>query len=162
MRGQFMLVDATKGTAAFIFQYFPSPVSTAGRANWNAADVTQGAKPLFYFNREPHRLTVGGLVLDNTDTGESLTPQIRELFALLEEAERGTPPLLLAAWGDRQLRCVLEELNIDEEFFDEGGEPLRARVGLSLVEVQGQRTSTSAQEIEDAEPAGATVFGPQP
>lgn len=148
VEGEFALINLS-GEGTIIFQFFPRPISLSARANWSPVDVTRGAKPLFYFNREPHRLSVNELWLDSTDTNQSLTPEIRELLRLLEETERGTPPLLLAAWGDRHLRCVLEEVDIDEEFFALTGEPLRARVRLSLLEVQGNRESTSSQVIDE-------------
>lgn len=147
VEGEFALINLS-GEGAIIFQYFPRLISTTGRANWNPVDVTQGAKPIFYFNRDPQRLNVNELWLDNTSTGESLTPEIIELLALIVETDRGTPPLLLAAWGDRHLRCVLEEVTVDEEFFALTGEPLRARVRLSLLEVQAERVVTNSQVLD--------------
>lgn len=157
--GSFSLLGLTS-EMSITFRLFPPSVETSGRANWSAVDVTAGPKPLMYFNREPHRLSVGELWLDNTDTGESLGTDIFNLYSLLEEGDDGTPPLLLATWGDRGLQCVLEELTVEEQVFAPTGEPLRARVSLTLLEVQDRREKTSVRVIDDEEPTGRTVFGP--
>lgn len=121
---------------AFVFQFFPSSVNTTDRANWNAQETTVGVKPLFYANREPRRIDFPELYLDNTDTNESLTERIKELRMLMEETEKGTPPALLAAWGDRNERCVLEELSIEEKFFNPAGEPIRVLIKMGLLQLQ--------------------------
>jgi hypothetical protein len=128
---------------AFTFQFFPSSVTTSDRANWTAQETTIGVKPLFYGNREPRKIDFPELWFDNTDTNESLTPTIKELRALFEETEKGTPPALLAGWGDRNERCVLEELSIEEAYFNADGEPIRARIQMSLVQLQPDSGETT-------------------
>lgn len=132
----FGLINLTN-QESFFFQFFPNENRTTDRANWNAQETTIGVKPLFYANREPRTLEFQELYLDNTETNESLTPDLNKLRDLMVEvAERGTPPPLLAVWGDRRERCVLQELTIEENFFNEDGIPLRARIGLSLMQIQ--------------------------
>jgi len=127
-----------EGGDSFVFQFFPTDIDTTRRANWEPQDTTIGTKPIFYGNRDPKRISVPQLWLDGSDTNESVTPDILALFALQNEvAPRGRPPALLAAWGDRQERCVLEEVVIGEKFFAEvGGHPIRATVSLQLLELQ--------------------------
>lgn len=145
----FSLVNLTNQDS-FVFQYFPNETRTNDHTNWNAQETTIGVKPLFYANREPRQLEFQELYLDNTATNESLTPDLKKLRALMDEdAERGTPPSLLAIWGDRNERCVLEDLTIEEIFFNTDGAPTRARISLSLLEVQtdgGATTSVVVQE----------------
>lgn len=134
---------------AFTFQFFPADVQATDRANWQAQETTIGVKPLFYGNREPRVLNFPELWLDNTDTNESLTPQIKELRSLMEETEKGTPPALLAAWGDRNERCVLQELSIEEKFFTSDGYPIRVRVAVTLIQFQPERAeATGVREID--------------
>ena len=133
---------------AFVFQFFPSKVSSTDRANWNPQETTIGVKPLFFANRDPRRIDFDELWLDNTATNESLTPQIKRLREMMQETERGTPPPLLAAWGDRNERCVLEELNISEEFFNESGAPIRVRVSLKLIQLQPESGTTSVRVLD--------------
>ncbi len=139
---------------SFVFQFFPKDLDWSQRANWSPQDVTTGTQPLFYANREPRRINVPELYLDSTETGESLTPDLKKLRSLHDESEQeGTPPPLLAAWGDRQERCVLEDLKVTEEFFNESGHPLRVKISLTLLEVQNENSeSTSVRLVEDTRP----------
>ena len=121
---------------AFTFQFFPQTVSTKDRANWSPQETTIGVKPLFYANREPRTLDFPELWFDNTDNNQSLTPTIKELRGLFEENDKGTPPVLLAAWGDRNERCVLVDMSIEEQFFNTEGEPIRVKISLSLLQHQ--------------------------
>lgn len=121
----------------FLFQYFPASLQTSDRTNWEPQNVTVGTKPLFYANREPREIEFPELWFDNTDTNESLTPLLKELRALMDEIpDKGMPPALLASWGDRSERCVIESLTIEENFFTPDGEPIRAKVSLRLMQLQ--------------------------
>ena len=126
-----------EGPGGFLFTRFPTVIGTNARANWQVQEVTIGTKPLFYANREPRQIRVDDLLLDNTATGDSVTPDIDALFRLMEELEdKGRPPALLARWGDREERCVLTELTVSEEFFNLDGTPIRARIGITLLQFQ--------------------------
>lgn len=138
-----VLINLESGDAAFVFQFFPNTVSTTDRANWQPQETTIGVKPLFYANREPRTIDFPEVYLDNTDTDASLTGDIKRLRSLQEETAKGTPPSLLAGWGDRSEQCVLEELNIEEILFTDGGDPIRARIRMTLLQVQGDGESTS-------------------
>ncbi|MGH9941505.1 MAG: hypothetical protein ACRD9R_03985 [Pyrinomonadaceae bacterium] len=132
----FVLVNL-EGGDSFSFRLFPEFIETSRRSNWRPQDTTIGTQPLFYGNREPRRVVVDELWLDNTDIGESLTQEIERLFTLQDETpEKGRPPALLSVWGDRQERVVLEEVRVIEQRFNEDGTPIRARVSLTLIEVQ--------------------------
>lgn len=134
--GKFVIVSLC-GPGVFVFDFFPvAPIEVNRRANWPEQETTTGTRPLFYSNRDPRRLEVGEVWLDKTDTNESITPQIEALLALQDEVCEGTPPPLLALWGDRRERVVLEDARIEEMFHRPDGSPIRARVSLSLKEVQ--------------------------
>lgn len=134
--GKFALINLT-AAGVFVFKFFPQRVSTVRHANWAQQDVTIGTKPIYYSNRDPKKITLEELWLDNSGTtGESIAPDIAGLFALLDETDNGSPPKLLANWGDRQEQVVLENVTIEEQFFAPAGFPLRAKVSLELLEVQ--------------------------
>lgn len=134
-----LLTNLVSGQS-FIFRRFPAEIVTTGRANWRPQDVAHGTKPLVYENREPRRLEFPELWLDNSVISESVTPEINELLALLEETQEGAPPPLAALWADRQERVVLEEVRVKEEQpFRADGAPVRARVSLVLIQVQDDR-----------------------
>src|SRR5205085_1654709 len=138
--GNFMLTNL-EGAGHFIFQRFPSAIETTGRVNWQPQDITIGIKPVFYANREPRQTRIDDLWLDNTEStnlSQSITDQIEALYALMGEAEKGRPPVLLATWGDRQERCVLQDLTINEQMFDADGTPIRARASITLIQFQDE------------------------
>lgn len=135
------------GGGNFVFQFFPATVSTTDRANWEPQDTTIGVKPLFYANREPRSIEFPELYLDTTTTNASLTPQIKALQSLFEETANGTPPKLLAAWGDRHERCVLQELTVEEIFFHREGHPIRARIRMTLQQVQGDSSEATSVNV---------------
>lgn len=129
-----------------VFPFFPNEIRSSERANWEPQETTTGVKPLFYANRDPRSMEVQDLYFDNSDSGESLLIEIESLRALLAEDEnRGTPPPLLAVWGDREERCVLQELSIEEVLFNAEGLPTRVRVGLSLLQLQPDGDGTSVR-----------------
>ena len=148
LSGKFALISL-ETPDSFMFDYFPREIQGTDRANYEAQDVTRGTKPLFYSSSEPRRIQVPELTLDGTRTGESIGDQIDRLRALKNETKQtGAPPALLAIWGDRQQRCVMEEVMIAENFFTPAGDPLRARVSLQLVELQeeGEAVSSTVKE----------------
>lgn len=145
--GQFLLIDLYN-QRDFVFQFFPPGVVTESGANWQPQDVTIGMQPLFYANRPPRALKVEQLWFDKTATGESVKPEIDKLEALLEETQMGgTPPVLLAMWGDEKFRGVLTSLRINRQFFARDGKTLRAEVAIELTATdQDQRTGRSYLE----------------
>lgn len=132
----------------FTFQYFPENLSTTDKANWEPQETTIGVKPLFYANRDPRQIEFPELWLDNTETDQSLTPQIKELRKLMVEVvDKGRPPALLAVWGDRNERCVLQNLTIEENFFKYDGKPLRAKISLSLLQLQPEISEATGSKV---------------
>lgn len=130
----------------FVFQFFPNEDRATDRANWLPQETTIGVKPLFYANREPRTLEFNELYLDNTETGESLTPDIKKLQAMMEESENeGSPPALLAVWGDRRERCVLQDLSSEAVYYSSDGNPLRVRFSIVLMQLQPENEGTSVR-----------------
>ena len=122
---------------AFIFELFPKEIQTVDRGNWEPQDVTRGRKPLMYANTEPRRISVPEIIIDGARTNQTINDHLDQLRALMNERpETGAPPALLLVYGDRDQRCVLEEVTVVENFFNGPGDPLRARVSLQLVELQ--------------------------
>jgi len=139
--GQFVLVNL-EGKGTYVFDFFPREIQSESRSNWEAQDTTIGTKPLFYGNRDPQRLTIDELWLDRTAANESIEPDITGLFDLQnEDPKLGRPRAVLALWGDRQVRCVLENINVREQFFNKDGSPQRARVSLQLIQLQDEGTA---------------------
>jgi hypothetical protein len=149
------LVNLDTGQA-WAFQFFPKSLGIEDRANWEAADVTMGTRPLMYANREPQRISIDEVWLDSSDAGVSLTEEIEGLRSLMKETNQRTPPALRLICGDWQQRVVLEEMKVEEQLFDRSGNPLRARISLSFIEhVQIERvTVRTIEPEEDFNPIG--------
>jgi phage protein U len=145
----FVLINL-EGGDSFVFDYFPREIQGTDRANWEPQDVTIGMKPLFYANREPRRLSIPELFFNDED---GIGDQIDALRALKDELPKlGRPPALLAAYGDRQLRCVMEEVSITEGPFRNDGNPRHARVSLQLLELQeeGEAVHSTVSPVPDS------------
>ncbi|HEV7701369.1 MAG TPA: hypothetical protein VGO43_14150, partial [Pyrinomonadaceae bacterium] len=141
---------------SFTFQYFPAEARLEDRANWEPQDLAGGKKPLFYGNRDPQRISVQELYLDNTMTDRSLKTDLDDLRTLMDEVDgKGTPPALLAIWGDHKERCVLEELCVEEVMFNSEGECTRAKISIQLLELQPEGEGTTVRTptyTEDVDP----------
>ncbi|MET0623100.1 MAG: hypothetical protein ABW250_08995 [Pyrinomonadaceae bacterium] len=149
----FVLINL-EGASDVSFRRFPTGIETSVRVNWQAQDVTVGTKPLYFANREPRQLRFDDLLLDSTETGESITPEIDSLMMLTQEVEGlGRPPVLLAQWGDRQERCVLADATISEQFFLGDGTPIRARVSLTLLQFQDDAPPATSRRVRENEEA---------
>jgi hypothetical protein len=154
MKGTFQLIDLSSDFA-FQFPYFPDNVMLSGRANWHQQETTFGVKPLFYANADPLRVSVREIELGSVDSQVSLKPDIDLLRMFQQELEEGgPPPPMLALWGDQRLRCVLEDLTIEQTMFDEEGKCTRAIVSLELTELQPDGEVTTVRTSEDVDPGG--------
>lgn len=158
-RWAFVLINL-EGAGSFFFDFFPKEIQTTGRVTWEPQDVTIGVKPLFYANRDPRRISVPEVVLDRTDTLESIKRDIENLEALqAEDPKLGRPPALLAIWGDEQFRCVLEEVTINRKWFSAEGNAQRAMVSLQLLELQEERSESVEVIVRDVDAAGESGIG---
>ncbi|HMU34478.1 MAG TPA: hypothetical protein PKC89_11485 [Pyrinomonadaceae bacterium] len=145
----FQLIDLTSNIS-FTFQFFPEAMRHSERVNWSPQDTTIGVRPLFYQNTEPRQLSVNDLILDSTEDDRSLVPDLDDLRALKAEVETiGMPTPLLAVWGTQKLRCVLQQLEIEEVYFNRDGDPTRARISIELLEIQEDGEATSVTITDD-------------
>lgn len=115
---------------------FPEEVTTDDRANWEAADIAGGVKPLLFGNSEPQQIKINELCLDHTRTNQSVEPIIEDLRSWMRSNERaGSPPplqIVTAAW---QQRGVLSELAVKRAFFTKEGVCIRAYLSLTFEEL---------------------------
>lgn len=145
----FQLIDLTSNIS-FTFQFFPEAMRHSERVNWSPQDTTIGVRPLLYQNTEPRQLSVNDLILDSTEDDRSLVPDLDDLRALKAEVETiGMPTPLLAVWGTQKLRCVLQQLEIEEVYFNRDGDPTRARISIELLEIQEDGEATSVTITDD-------------
>lgn len=148
--GKFALVNVETGES-FVFKYFPTKINTNRRTNWQPQDVTTGVQPLFYQNIEPRRLSIDRLLLDRSDTNQSVKSDLTRLLYFQDETDKGRPPSLFAVWGEYQELVVLEEVDYEQDFFTPEGDPIRAWVSLHLLEIQeaGVNTDSKIVDVDD-------------
>jgi hypothetical protein len=159
---QFLLIDTqpnSKGEYVIFDIRFPESIETSHGANWREQDTVGGVQPLFYVNSAPGELSIGGLLLDGTSIGASVAPDIERLTEMLRPKEGGgTPPVLIASWGDEKFYGVLVSLNIKRLLCDDEGNPLRALADLRLRELQGaarpRRATDNGQQTRPRRVAG--------
>lgn len=148
--GKFALVNVETGES-FVFQYFPTSIHANSRTNWTPQDVTTGVQPLFYQNTAPRSLSIDRLLLDRSDTNQSVRSDLARLLYFQEETGKGRPPSLFAVWGEYQELVVLEEVDYEQDFFTPDGDPVRAWVSLRMLEIQESGESTSVKITEDVD-----------
>lgn len=115
---------------------FPEEITTDDRANWNAADVASGVKPLSFGNTEPQQITIDNLCIDYTRTNESVENEIETLRKWMRpNARNGSPPDLQVITAGWQARVVLSGLNVRRNFFTKEGVCIRAYLSLTFDEL---------------------------
>lgn len=116
---------------------FPEDIKTSDRANWEAADVAGGLKPLVFGNTEPQQINIGELCIDHTRTNRSVEPTIETLREWMRSSERhGSPPDLQIVTTGFQQRCVLSGLEVRRAFFTTEGVCIRAYFNLTFDELK--------------------------
>lgn len=134
--GQLTIINLTGG-GTFVFKRFPAEIGTEDAANWETIDVSGGTKPLFFGNNEPQEVTIEDVMIDNTDTNQSIEPELEQLRALMQPSgNSGTPPALQIMTAGFKQRVVLKGLRIARNFFTPAGVAIRAQLGLTFTEVQ--------------------------
>lgn len=100
------------------------------------------------------------LVFDTADEGGDVLRRTAavERFVRPRSAQPGqeAPPRVVFQWGSFEVQGVMESANLDLDFFDASGVPLRAKVAVTI---KGQDPRWAYQP---AQPGGAAAAGPQP
>ncbi|HEX8747381.1 MAG TPA: hypothetical protein VF717_09280 [Pyrinomonadaceae bacterium] len=140
---------------------FPASIRTSDRNNWEMADTIGGVKPPQYANREPQKISFDECWLTTVGTNLSLTEAIEHIRALMNQRDNGTPPPLLMICGDWQVRCTLEELDIDRDAFTPENNQQRAKVSMTLFELPELREQVNSRivEIDEGEAESFSPIG---
>lgn len=77
-----------------------------------------------------------GVIPESKDVVESLGWLERKLVRL--DGEMHTTPYLEVVWGALNLRGQLKSLDIDYQYFDQNGKPLRAKASVVVERITGQ------------------------
>lgn len=88
-------------------------------------------------------VNIKDIIYDTYETGESVKPYIAQLTKatkFIETAEPKRPPIYLLMWGENNfLLCFVENLKYQLTLFKPDGTPVRARVSLTLKQVDPEQ-----------------------
>jgi hypothetical protein len=88
---------------------------------------------------EPYKLTINGILFDTYEQGTNvMTAYINKFRQSVEFASSlGRPPVYIFAWGNNNqyLKCLVKDLTYTLTMFLPDGTPVRAKVNLTLQEV---------------------------
>ena len=134
--GQLTIINLTGG-GTFVFKRFPAEIGTEDSANWETVEVSGGTKPSFFANNEPQEISIDDVMIDNTDTNQSIEPEIEQLRDLMKPSgSAGAPPALQIMTAGFKQRVVLKSLSATRNFFTPAGVAIRASLRLQFTEIQ--------------------------
>ena len=143
----------------FQVQFNPKEFKLNDKANWTVSKELEKGKPMLTYEKgDPSTVTME-LIFDSTDTGGDVYAKfVRPLRGFLypnvedEDTEGKSmvrPPYCKFVWGNFTFDCIVESLAASAIMFSQDGTPLRAKVSLTLkqVEVLEQNTAANNKDL---------------
>lgn len=136
------------------FAYNPSQFGVNKSVSWtNTKKTSKDVPEKDFAGGSGETITVSGIVLDETlpnppgSNAKGIKQTIKDLNALLQidkDLKVPAPPKCIFGWGTyTSPQCYLQSVNVTYELFDRGGNPLRAKVNITLKEVEDPKASSS-------------------
>jgi Contractile injection system tube protein len=148
------------------FMFNPAQIVFQRKANWTPAGSAEGKEllPKTNFSKvDPYTLTLNNIIFDSYETRQSVEVHIKKLRNAVLPKKMDDPPkdrrpaVYHFVWGKPFVfRCVVTSLKVTYEMFLPDGTPVRAKVNLTLKEVDKVSvTDTSAQpkRTKDSRPS---------
>ncbi|MBD2594655.1 hypothetical protein H6G74_09990 [Nostoc spongiaeforme FACHB-130] len=147
------------------FMFNPSQLDFSQQINLtksSGARTGRGLPKVSFAYPEPCRLSINNIIFDTYESGTSVLTHLKKFEKAVNFAEAGAgkekrPPVYIFTWGDQQyLRCFVQSLNYSLTLFLPDGTPVRAKVNLTLEEVDesisqpGMGTSSSVDRTGDS------------
>jgi nucleoid-associated protein YgaU len=136
------------------FAYNPSQFGVNRSVSWTdtkKASKNVGEKD--FGGGSGQSINLNGIVLDETlplppgSDAKGIKQTIKALYKLLEidkDLKVPAPPKCVFGWGTyKSPLCHVRSVNVTYELFDRGGNPLRAKVDISLKEVEDPKANSS-------------------
>jgi hypothetical protein len=138
-------LDDPSGAGDFSFRRFPRSVDTTDKTNYEAADVAGFVKPVIHANAEPQIIVLQEVWLDNSDSLQSVLPDVERLRGLMRRGgDADAPPTLQLIIGDWSVEVVLVEMKAERVRFTGENVQTRARLSLTFWETDGGNLSGRA------------------
>jgi hypothetical protein len=155
------LMPAEGGGESLDFMFNPTQLVFSRSAKWEPAKGSRNDGNLLpkvsFSGVDPYQLTISDVLFDTYETGKSVSEYIRKFQAAVDPpssqsgAGQGSsggsgsnsgkskrPPVYIFRWGAEQtfsFRCVVKKLDFTYTMFLPDGTPVRAKMTLSLQEV---------------------------
>jgi hypothetical protein len=126
------------------FMFNPTQLDFSQQINLNKSSGARTAKGLpkvSFGYPEPCKLTINNLLFDTYEQGTSVLTYLQNFEKAVNFAEAGAgqekrPPIYVFTWGAQQyLRCFITSLSYSLTMFLPDGTPVRAKINLTLEEV---------------------------
>ncbi|WP_427162152.1 hypothetical protein ACQFX9_11660 [Aliinostoc sp. HNIBRCY26] len=126
------------------FMFNPTQLDFSQQINLtksSGARTGRGLPKVSFAYPEPCILTINNIIFDTYEAGTSVLTHLKKFEKAVNFAEAGTgvdkrPPIYIFTWGDQQyLRCFVQSLSYSLTLFLPDGTPVRAKVNLTLEEV---------------------------
>ncbi|MCP2730902.1 CIS tube protein [Limnofasciculus baicalensis] len=156
---------STDGGGTIEFMFNPNQLGFTQQINLtknSGARTGRGLPKVNFAYPEPCKLSINDIMFDTYETGESVLAYISQFEKALNFAESGEgkekrPPTYLFTWGATQyIRCFITNCTYNLTMFLEDGTPVRAKVNLSLEEID---ESTSQPGMGTPQPSSSQRQG---
>jgi hypothetical protein len=142
VKAQLLCVEG--GAENIVFQFNPNELKYSRQSNLNPSEgarTEEGITKVSFANPAPCTLTISNIILDTYETKGNVSDKLKPyreavLFAKSGEHAGQRPPIYVFQWGGTEsLRCFVQSLDYTLTMFDSSGTPVRAKVNLTLKEV---------------------------
>jgi Contractile injection system tube protein len=153
------------GTIQFMFN--PTQLSFSQRINLTkneGARTGRGLPKVEFAYPEPCTLSIRDIILDTYEEagGKSVTVYIKQFEKAVNFLDSGSnqkkrPPTYVFTWGDYQyIRCFVTDLNYTLTMFLPDGTPVRAKLDLTLQEIDESTSQPGMGTPSSVDRAGDT------
>ena len=150
------------GGGTIKFQFNPNQLAFSAKINLtkdSGARTGRGLPKVNFAYPDPVTLSIKDLIFDTYEQQTSVITLLSQFekavnFAQAGEADKKRPPTYVFTWGSYQyIRCFVTSLNYTLTMFLPDGTPVRAKVDLTLEEID---ESTSQPGMSASQPTAAT------
>lgn len=139
------LVCEKKEAPDIKFMFNPTELKFSRQLNYNPSEgarTKEGLNKVNFANPAPCTLSISNIIIDTYEKGGSVTPHIKKFLKSVRFVQGlQRPPIYIFTWGDyKHLRCFVQSLDYSLTMFLPDGTPVRAKVNLTLKEIDLRNT----------------------
>jgi len=137
-KAKLFALDGSQYDVEFLFN--PTEISFSRSVNVKddgAARTQQGTPKVSFAKPNPCQVTVNNVIFDTYEKNASVMPYLDKLVQAVKFIDSGErPPIFMFIWGNQDyLRCFVQQVTYNITLFLKDGTPVRAKVNLTLKEV---------------------------